>query len=293
MYYRRKILLSILEKSENQTLAKLNLQKVLFLFSKKQTNILFDFVPCKQGCFSFQADKDLSILETYYQQIENHNKKWRLKENHNYFNELTVEDQNNLTEIFENFQVQDEDVLINYTYQHYPYFSICSLRDLTLEQKNLIFREKKYIQQQTKKMVFSIGYEGISIDSYLNKLIKNNIHLLCDVRRNAFSMKYGFSKKQLQEKCQELNIGYCHLPELGIESKKRKNSITAKDYTELLKEYEAWLNFKKEYIQNIITIFHQYERIALTCFEKESTRCHRSKITAYLEINFKIKIYHL
>ncbi len=96
MYYRRKILLSILEKSKNQTLTKLRLQKILFLFSKKQTIPVFDFVPHKQGCFSFQATKDLSVLETHYQQIENHNKKWRLKENHNYFTELNPEDKKNL-----------------------------------------------------------------------------------------------------------------------------------------------------------------------------------------------------
>ena len=72
MYYRRKILLSILERSKNQTITKLSLQKILFLFSKKQTNPVFDFVPYKQGCFSFQANKDLSVLETHYQQIENY-----------------------------------------------------------------------------------------------------------------------------------------------------------------------------------------------------------------------------
>ena len=163
MYYRRKILLSILERSKNQTITKLSLQKILFLFSKKQTNPVFDFVPYKQGCFSFQANKDLSVLETHYQQIENYNKKWRLKENHNYFADLTPEDKKNLVEILERFLVQDEANLINYTYQNYPYFAIHSLREVALKQKNIIDKEKKNIQQH--------------------------------VRCNAFSMKYGFSKK--------------------------------------------------------------------------------------------------
>ena len=47
-----------------------------------------------------------------------------------------------------------------------------------------MIKKKKNIQQQTEKKIFSIGYEAISIDGYLNKLIKNNIHLLCDVRCN-------------------------------------------------------------------------------------------------------------
>ena len=293
MYYRRKILLSILERSKNQTITKLSLQKILFLFSKKQTNPVFDFVPYKQGCFSFQANKDLSVLETHYQQIENYNKKWRLKENHNYFADLTPEDKKNLVEILERFLVQDEANLINYTYQNYPYFAIHSLREVALKQKNIIDKEKKNIQQQTEKKIFSIGYEAISIDGYLNKLIKNNIHLLCDVRCNAFSMKYGFSKKQLLEKCKALNITYCHLSELGIESKSRKDIITKEDYANLFKQYKASLNSKKELIQKVVDFFHQYKRIALTCFEKKHTDCHRSRLSDYLAKNYKIKIEHL
>ena len=92
--------------------------------------------------------------------------------------DLTPEDKKNLVEILERFLVQDEANLINYTYQNYPYFAIHSLREVALKQKNIIDKEKKNIQQQTEKKIFSIGYEAISIDGYLNKLIKNNIHLL-------------------------------------------------------------------------------------------------------------------
>lgn len=42
--------------------------------------------------------------------------------------------------------------------------------------------------------VFSIGYEGLTIDSFLNKLIANNITVVVDIRNNPQSMKYGFSK---------------------------------------------------------------------------------------------------
>ncbi len=268
--------MSILEKSKNQTLADLDLQKTLFLFSKKQDSPLFDFVPYKQACFSFQAAKDLSVLEKYYQQIENRNEKWRLKEDHNYFSELSPEDKKNVIEISENFPVQNE----------------ASLRELALEQKKLIAKEKN-VRRQIEEKIFSIGYEAISIDGYLNKLINNDIRFLCDIRRNAFSMKYGFSKKHLQEKCEALNIIYCHLPELGIESQSRKNSTTAKDYAKLFKQYEAELELKKEYIQKIISFFYKYKRIALSCFEKKHTDCHRSRLIDYLARNYKMKIEHL
>ena len=116
---------------------------------------------------------------------------------------------------------------------------------------------------------------------------------MCDVRCNAFSMKYGFSKKQLLEKCKALNITYCHLSELGIESKSRKDIITKEDYANLFKQYKASLNSKKELIQKVVDFFHQYKRIALTCFEKKHTDCHRSRLSDYLAKNYKIKTEHL
>ncbi|WP_200885350.1 DUF488 family protein [Jejuia pallidilutea] len=57
--------------------------------------------------------------------------------------------------------------------------------------------------------LFTIGYEGISLEHYLNKLIRNNIKLLCDVRKNALSMKYGFSKSQLKNACEGVCIKIC------------------------------------------------------------------------------------
>ncbi|WP_348602891.1 DUF488 family protein [Bartonella tribocorum] len=42
---------------------------------------------------------------------------------------------------------------------------------------------------------FTIGYEGKSLENYLNCLLENNIKILCDVRKNPISRKYGFSKR--------------------------------------------------------------------------------------------------
>ncbi len=77
------------------------------------------------------------------------------------------------------------------------------------------------------------------------KLIKNDIRVLCDIRKNAFSMKYGFSKKQLkfivENAClpdRQVDIKYFHIPELGIESNKRQKLNSKKDYEKLFNDYE-------------------------------------------------------
>jgi uncharacterized protein (DUF488 family) len=85
--------------------------------------------------------------------------------------------------------------------------------------------------------LFTIGYEGDSIDGYLDRLIRNNVKLLCDVRRNPLSRKTGFSKNQLESYCNKVGIEYLHLPSLGIPSHRRRELNTLADYEALFVEY--------------------------------------------------------
>ena len=64
LYYRRKILLALLEVFDGQLTAK-SLQKYLFLFTRAQLVKSFDFIHYRYGCFSFQANQDLSTMAKY------------------------------------------------------------------------------------------------------------------------------------------------------------------------------------------------------------------------------------
>ena len=61
LYYRRKILLALIEAFDGHLTAK-QLQKYLFLFTRKQEEKAFDFIPYYYGCFSFQANQDIMTL---------------------------------------------------------------------------------------------------------------------------------------------------------------------------------------------------------------------------------------
>ncbi|MEM0940525.1 MAG: DUF488 domain-containing protein [Bacteroidota bacterium] len=131
---------------------------------------------------------------------------------------------------------------------------------------------------------FTIGYEGITPENYLNKLIINNVKLLCDVRKNPISMKYGFSKNQLKNACESININYIHIPELGINSEKRSDLNTMNDYKRLFDEYEkTTLVENVDQLERILNLAHKYQRIAITCFEKEPRICHRSRVADSLK----------
>jgi len=130
---------------------------------------------------------------------------------------------------------------------------------------------------------FTIGYEGNSFEHYLNRLINNNVKVLCDVRKNAISRKYGFSKKTLANALENLGIQYIHFSELGIESEKRKNLIVKSDYDALFEEYEnTTLKENAKALENIYNVFLEKKRVAITCFEADHCMCHRNSVVKAL-----------
>jgi uncharacterized protein YwgA len=89
MYYRRKILLSILE-NFNSELGKINIQKLCFLVCRYQTDKQsFDFIPYKYGCYSYQIVWDLNALKTYGYTNET-DSKWVLNKNENFTSNILM-----------------------------------------------------------------------------------------------------------------------------------------------------------------------------------------------------------
>ena len=269
----------------------MKLQKLLFLLCQQQEKPTFDFVPYQYGCFSFRATRDLNVLASYYDLIDETEKTWKIK------NPVNIELKDCERVIADklltiNSNKKDNEI-VDYVYDKHPYYTINSQWNMTSEQKNRKEIQKAKITNEQEQVLFTTGYEGKNIDAYLNELVKNNISLLCDVRKNPISMKYGFSKKQLEHLCKNLDIAYKHIPELGIASEKRRNLQSKEDYQALFEEYKKTLPEKKESLKYLSAIFEQYRRIALTCFEQDPHDCHRHCISSYFCENKKVICQHL
>jgi len=279
MYYRRKIILALMSFFDGKLTAK-QLQKYLFLFTRKQAVKSFDFVPYHYGCFSFQANQDILTLTKYgYLNISetNNGRFYELIKNDGFINMLKPDDKQNLLEVKEQFGKLTQTNLIRYTYQKYPYYAIKSTIATDILNSSEIIEIERQKRHFADKQLFTIGYEGISLETYINKLIINDVNALCDVRKNAYSQKYGFSKKTLELACKGVDIEYIHIPDLGIVSDKRKELHTQVDYDVLFDEYKKTTllnNFASLlFIRNLLD---KGKRVALTCFENNPKQCHRS-----------------
>ena len=138
-----------------------------------------------------------------------------------------------------------------------------------------------------KPGVCTIGYEGRSLEGYLNQLIQDGVTLLCDVRRNPVSRKYGFSKGTLAKGCEGVGVRYEHLPGLGITSEQRRGLGDQADYDTLFAVYEReTLPRQTEALGKIRRWVQDGERVALTCFERLPQRCHRHCVAEALQREF-------
>lgn len=274
MYYRRKILLSLLQVFNNR-LDKMSMQKLLFLFCRLQKKPDYYFIPFKYGCFSFQANADLTTLAKYSQVGEDENE-WSKLDKTDYIRLLKENDKESLFLVRKMYGAKTKDELVRFTYLQYPYYaihsSICS-KILNHEEQEMILKSRP-----TSKIsaLFTIGYEGITIEQYLNKLIKNDIRVLCDVRKNPVSMKYGFNKNQLKKACEGIGIKYLHFPEVGIESDQRQQLKSQNDYNNLFDRYRSiTLQSQIKIKEELLSLLKTNKRIALTCFEANICQCHR------------------
>jgi uncharacterized protein (DUF488 family) len=186
--------------------------------------------------------------------------------------------------------------LMKHTYINFPFYAIKSEvveNILTKEELEIVNKAKP---KGNKTVLFTIGYEGISLEEYLVRLIKNDVKVLVDVRNNPLSMKYGFSKSQLKKHCANLGIEYVHIPELGIESDQRQELNTQSDYDKLFAAYRKNNLSKTTHYQNeILKLLKQHKRVALTCFEANICQCHRKHLAEAIEAlsDFEYEVKHI
>jgi len=294
MFYRRKIILALMQLFEGQ-IDKISLQKLLFLFTKRQAKAEYDFIPYLFGCYSYSANADLTAMVSkgILSETKSHYKK---VDTTDYIKTLKETDRKLVQEIKSYYGKMTADALMKHTYLCFPYWAINSNKAKEILSAEQLEKVNNSRPKGKETVLFTIGYEGISLEEYLNRLIKNDIKILVDVRFNPLSMKYGFSKSQLQRYCENLGIQYVHFPEVGIKSEQRQELNTQADYDKLFAVYRQ-SNLTKTIIlqEKILKLLKENKRIALTCFEANINQCHRKHLAEAIESlpGFEYEVKHI
>lgn len=143
------------------------------------------------------------------------------------------------------------------------------------------------------QVLYTIGYQGVTLRQIIADLLENNVRKLIDVRCNAVSRIHGFSKGELKRACEGADIEYIHVPELGIPSEMRRNTKTNWQHIKLLDTYEKTMLPEKEAILTEIKEIVESEICALLCFEADYRMCHRGRLANKLEEISHLRVSHL
>lgn len=270
--YRLLVLLSLIQEIA-EYISDETIHKLLFIYCHKYScNGLYDFISLHDMPYNFQIYEDrkslakhnILINTTSWQTVANAS---RFATNLNMLDKLSLQKLKN--DLAKNFP---KDNLWQEAFDSY---------------------NSVILEETSRQALYTIGYEGVSLEAYLNKLLKYGIKCLCDVRRNPYSQKYGFSKNELKYVLSRINIDYIHIPELGISSALRKNLKTDSDYYGLLREYdENYLPKQGKAIGHLKFLLEQYQKLAITCFEAKLATCHRSKL-AELMRKYQYQVKHI
>ena len=292
MYYRRKLLLALLE-IFGGNLGNTDCEKLLFNFCQITGKNYYDFFPYQYGPFSFMSyyDKrrltELGLLKAVddFQLTATSNR---------YLADLESADRTALSRLKAN-SLRGQN-LVKKIYKEYPQFASRSRIVSDLFDADEIKQIQFSWNTDTEPVIFTIGYEGLTIDSFLNKLIARNIMAVIDVRNNPQSMKFGFSKKSFSDYIEKAGMKYVHIPELGIPSALRKGLGASVSHEALFKKYETELLPKQAIAKKqLMDLIAEYPRIALVCFESDHRFCHRNTLVENLkrENSFIKPILHI
>lgn len=285
LFQRQRLLLTLLD-ILREPVGHTDFQKLLFLYTQEcEEAPSYEFVPYRFGPFSFTSYADKRrLVEAGL--LEDDEQQWRLTETGRQTARLNAAAPSEVEEFCRRYAGLRGNALIAEVYRRFPYYAT---RSEIIEKVPLGTESRDRIAQarppKQGPALLTIGYEGKCLEGYLNQLLHAGVTLLCDVRRNPLSRKYGFSKSTLSKACEGIAIRYEHLPELGIASEKRRNLETQGDYDALFEYYDKKILPRQT--DALARIRHwieeEGERAALTCFERLPDQCHRHCVAETLE----------
>jgi len=124
--------------------------------------------------------------------------------------------------------------------------------------------------------IFTIGYEGATMDGFVAALQAAGVARVIDVRALPLSRRPGFSKTSLAASLAEAGIGYRHLKALGT-PKRGRDAAKKGDVATLIAVYDEQLLLPEAQAQAAVMLELAAEApSALLCYERDPCHCHRT-----------------
>jgi uncharacterized protein (DUF488 family) len=131
--------------------------------------------------------------------------------------------------------------------------------------------------------IFTAGYEGLNIDTFIARLKQARIDKVLDVREYPVSRKPGFSKKSFAQRLEAAGIAYQHSPPLGCPKPIRARYKIDSDWANYSKDFRAYIRTQEAILTELVADAAQ-QRICMVCYEADASFCHRSLIAEAAQV---------
>jgi uncharacterized protein (DUF488 family) len=131
--------------------------------------------------------------------------------------------------------------------------------------------------------LYTIGYEGSSVEDFIDTLLDVEIDHVVDVRDIPLSRKPGFSKTALSERLASAGIAYTHLRALGDPPEGRA-AMRAGDRDKFLRVFaERLATMEAQSALRDLLQIAEGQSAVLLCFERDPKECHRSIVAKQIQ----------
>jgi len=282
MIEREKILLSLIENAPDRKMSRLQLVKLCFLIAqtwqKPTSTSVYKFLPYRFGPFSFTLYHELDDLIKIgaIERIGDDVRRPGGMEpvDLNPYSRQMVQYASN------RYGKMSIDALLDFVYGKYPWYTCKSDK----------VEKRGATVPVVPPKVYTSGYQGCQLDGFLNRLLKNGICRIIDVRCNPVSRQYGFHKQTLAKSANNVGIDYEHVADLGIPSALRANLESPDDYISLFARYRnEILPLHTDSINKVCNMIRE-KPSALVCQEADPKQCHRTVLAQVVSKHVHLKI---
>ncbi|MDT8389820.1 MAG: DUF488 family protein [Lentisphaeria bacterium] len=280
MNSREQVILRLL-KMRGGKVGRLDLIKLLFLTREnldiKARKTFYGFVPYKYGPYSFAAGYDLDKLRDRGYLSFPDDRTVALTDV-GYAEDRRMKSAPLIQSMaFTDMRTRglNTDGLLDKVYRSYPWFTLNTVR--------LGWHPPE--RPVAEPAVYTVGYEGVQIDDFLDRLLRVGIKQLIDVRKNPVARRYGFHRSTLAALCHHIGVDYLHLPVFGITSEMRQNLDSDAAYDSLFRKY------RQDVLPPLIAEIQELalsmteKPSALMCAEENPRHCHRTHLAAVVAEN--------
>lgn len=185
------VIVGVLLESD-EPISRLRLMKLLFLARQETTlpaaGAFYDFLPYKFGPFSFAVRRDLHEMMrnglVAGERVGDGDRlsltAWRRVEAAQAYEMLPEKLRLQVRELVDRYRAWPDQRLIDHVYARFPTFTVLSERDGRHPERRV-----------AEPAVYTLGYEGSSIDLFLCAVVGHGLARIVDVRNNPVSRRYA------------------------------------------------------------------------------------------------------